>query len=73
MYETLILTDDDVRELLDMREVIEVVEVAFREKCLGKVQMPPKVYLFYAKYDGDLRVMPSYLENLEISAVKVVN
>ncbi|MEM2534340.1 MAG: alanine dehydrogenase [Candidatus Nezhaarchaeales archaeon] len=73
LYETLILTDDDVKELLDMREVIEVVEVAFREKCLGKVQMPPKVYLFYTKYDGDLRVMPSYLENLEISAVKVVN
>lgn len=73
MYETLILTDDDVKELLDMREVIEVVETAFREKCLGRVQMPSKVYLFYTKYDGDLRAMPSYLENLEVSAVKVVN
>lgn len=56
-----------------MREVIDVVEMAFREKYLGRVQMPPKVYLFYAKHDGDLRVMPSYLEDLEVSAVKIVN
>ncbi|MEM4576474.1 MAG: alanine dehydrogenase [Candidatus Nezhaarchaeales archaeon] len=56
-----------------MREVISAVESAFREKCLGRVQMPPKVYLFYRKHDGDLRVMPSYLEDLEVSAVKIVN
>lgn len=71
--ETLILTDSDVRQLLDINEVMEVVENAFREKGLDHVQMPPKVYLFYERHDGDLRVMPSYLERLEISAVKVVN
>jgi len=56
-----------------MKEVIEAVELAFKEKGLGRVQMPPKPYIFYSKYNGDLRVMPSYLEELEISAVKVVN
>jgi alanine dehydrogenase len=35
--------------------------------------MPAKIYLFYRKYNGDLRAMPSYLERLDISAVKVVN
>ena len=73
MHETLILTDEDVRKLLDMREVMEVVERAFKEKGLSRVQMPKKSYLFYDKYDGDLRVMPSYLEALDVSAVKVVN
>jgi len=73
MFETLVLTDEEVKEVLDMREVVEVVEMAFREKGLGRVQMPKKSYLFYDKYDGDLRVMPSYLEALDISAVKVVN
>jgi len=71
--ETLLLTDDEVKTLISMKEVIERVEVAFREKGLKRVQMPAKIYLFFSKHDGDLRAMPSYLEELDISAVKVVN
>lgn len=56
-----------------MGEVMEAVESAFRAKGLGKVQMPAKSYLFYKQYNGDLRTMPSYLEELGISAVKIVN
>jgi len=69
---TLILTDQDVKDLLSMREVIDAVESAFKEKALGRVQMPPKVYLFYGNV-GDLRAMPCYLESLGISSVKIVN
>ena len=71
--ETLILTDDEVKSLLSMPEVIEAVESAFKQKGLGHVQMPAKIYLYYKKYNGDLRAMPSFLENLDISAVKIVN
>jgi len=71
--ETLILTDDEVKKLLSMEEVMEAVELAFREKGLGRAQMPAKIYLFYKRYNGDLRTMPSYLEELDISAVKIVN
>jgi len=70
---TLLLTEKDVKELLSMDEVMKAVELAFREKGLGHVQMPAKLYLFYNKYKGDLRAMPSYLEKLDVSAVKVVN
>jgi len=56
-----------------MDEVMVAVESAFKEKGLGHVQMPAKLYLFYQKYNGDLRAMPSYLEDLDVSAVKVVN
>ena len=70
---TLIVTDNEVRSLLSIGEVIEAVEEAFEEKGLGYVQMPSKPYVFFEKYGGDLRVMPSYLERMEISAVKVVN
>jgi len=73
MLETLVLSDAEVKELISMREVMERVELAFREKSLKRVQMPAKTYLFYGKYDGDLRVMPSYLEELDVSAVKIVN
>ena len=71
--ETLFLSDDEVRELISIREVIDVVEFAFREKGLGRVQMPPKIYLHFDKYNGDLRAMPSYLEEIDVSAVKIVN
>jgi len=70
---TLILTGKQVKKLLDMKDVLGAVENAFRHKGLGKVQMPPKVYLFYQKFDGDLRTMPSYVEDMDVSAVKIVN
>jgi len=69
----LLLTDREVKPLLETNEVLEVVEQAFREKGLGRVQMPPKTYLYYEKYNGDLRVMPAYMESMDTSAVKVVN
>lgn len=56
--ETLLLSDQEVKGLLDMRDVITAVEAAFREKGLGRVQMPPKLYLFYGRHGGNLRVMP---------------
>lgn len=56
-----------------MNEVMRGVELAFKEKGHGRVQMPAKNYLFYKKHNGDLRTMPSYLEELKISAVKIVN
>ncbi len=70
---TLLLNEKDVTQLLSMDEVMPAVESAFREKGLKRVQMPAKLYIFFQKYNGDLRTMPSYLEELDISAVKVVN
>jgi alanine dehydrogenase len=70
---TLLLTGKQVKKLLDMKDVLGAVENAFRHKGLGKVQMPPKVYLFYEKFNGDLRTMPSYVEDMDESAVKIVN
>jgi alanine dehydrogenase len=69
----LFLRDDEVKRLITMKEAIEAVEVAYREKGLGRVQMPPKSYLYFTKHDGDLRVMPSYIEAIEMAGVKVVN
>jgi len=69
----LLLSEKDVTPLLSMGEVMEAVESAFKERALGHAQMPAKPYLFYKKYNGDLRTMPSYLEKLDISAVKIVN
>jgi alanine dehydrogenase len=67
------LSEEEVKASLTMEETIEAVEEAFREHGLGKAQMPPKSYLYYKKYDGDLRTMPAYLEELDATGVKVVN
>ena len=67
------MTDGEIKKLLSFSEVVEAVESAFKEKGLGRVQMPAKIYLYYTKYGGDLRAMPSFLEDLNISAVKIVN
>lgn len=69
----LLLSTDDLRKLLDMNDVLTAVETAFRLRGLGRVQMPPKMYVFFEKYNGDIRCMPSYIEDLSISAVKIVN
>ncbi|MEM4788700.1 MAG: alanine dehydrogenase [Ignisphaera sp.] len=71
--EVLVLRDKDVEAILDIKKTIELVEIAFREKGLKRTQMPPKIYLFFDKYQGDLRAMPAYLEFLDIAGVKLVN
>lgn len=53
---TLILSRKDVAGLLDMKEVMDVVEQAFRDHATGRAQMPAKVYMQLDK--GDFRAMP---------------
>lgn len=73
MLEVLVLTDREIRPILTMKETIEAVEQAFREKGIGKVRMPPKQYVFFQKHNGDFRVMPAYLEKSDVAGVKTVN
>ena len=70
---TLILSEEAVKRVLSLEEVMLAVESAFRMKGLGHAQMPTKQYLFMSKYNGDLRTMPSYLEENDVVAVKIVN
>jgi len=67
------LSEDGVRELVGMNDIMPVVEEAFRSHGRGRVQMPRKVYLDFPCYKGDLRAMPAYLEDLEMAGVKIVN
>ncbi|MEW6593110.1 MAG: alanine dehydrogenase [Candidatus Hadarchaeota archaeon] len=69
----LLLSKGDVEKLISMKETIKAVEEAFRAKGLGKVQMPPKSYVYFKKHNGDFRVMPAYLEETGAAGVKIVN
>ena len=56
---TLLLSGNDVKNLLQMPAVIEAVEEAFKDWWRGKAQMPPKTYLSLEQ--GDFRAMPAAL------------
>jgi alanine dehydrogenase len=71
MKKTLLLKKGDIKDLVNMDDILGVVEEAFKEYALGRVQMPPKSYLFFRR--GDFRIMPSYLEGLGVAGVKCVN
>lgn len=73
MIEIAILTEDEIKPILTMKDTLEVVENAYREKGMGKVQMPPKTYILFKRFGGDFRVMPAYLEESNIAGVKIVS
>jgi len=69
----LLISEAEVQQLLTIDDALNAVEGALREKGRQRVQMPPKSYIFFEKYHGDFRTMPSYLEDSDIAGVKVVN
>ena len=71
--EVLWLTEEIVKSLLTMDEAIIAVEKAFHDHGMGQTQMPPKSYLYFSRYGGDLRTMPAYLEGQDLAGVKIVN
>ncbi len=66
---TLLLSQEAVRDLLNMPEAIVAVEQAFRDWAQGKGSMPAKAYLLLDQ--GDFRAMPAALP--EAAGVKWVN
>ncbi|MCX6721641.1 MAG: alanine dehydrogenase [Candidatus Staskawiczbacteria bacterium] len=72
----LILDQDEVKKILPLSEINKVVariELAFSKYGKGEVDMPPKTYLYFKKDNGDLRVMPSFSEDLKMAGTKIVN
>jgi len=69
----LFLSDDDIAGLLSMREAIDAVEKAFGEFAKGSVKMPPRSTIMLNKYDGSISFMPSYLEETNALATKIIS
>ncbi len=69
--EVLLLRPEDVSRVFDPRAILDAVEQAFAEKGLGRVQMPPKQYIFF-EGGGDWRIMPAYIPSMRLAGVKTV-
>lgn len=69
----LLLTRNDLKKVLSMRETIDAVEKAFLEFYHEKAEVPLRTIIEIEKHNGFLLYMPSYLKESEALAIKVVS
>ncbi len=73
---TLLITQEQIKSLLDMPTVLRIVEQVYRSHGEGKVVMPPKVNLNLGEHDtwpfykAGLNAMPAYLGDVDIAGMK---
>jgi alanine dehydrogenase len=67
---TLYLTQEEVKQVLDMKSTLEAVESGFKEMGNENIEMPPRVYLHFEK--GVLIAMPAYMPGLNAAGTKIV-
>lgn len=73
---TLLITQEQVRSLLDMSSVLRIVEQVYRSHGEGKVVMPTKITLDLGEgrpwppYKGFMNAMPAYLGDVDIAGIK---
>jgi ornithine cyclodeaminase/alanine dehydrogenase-like protein (mu-crystallin family) len=70
----LYLSQADVAAVgLSMSEIIEALELAFREKGEGRVEMPPKPGIHPGAGDNFIHAMPAYIPALQSAGIKWVS
>ena len=70
----LYLSQADVEAVgLTMAEILESLEIAFREKGEGRVEMPPKPGIHPGGGDNFIHAMPAYIPALKSAGVKWVS
>jgi alanine dehydrogenase len=57
----IILSGDEVRELLDLDELVDALAAAHQQLSAGAASMPPRIAAMVQEREGLLGVMPSYL------------
>jgi ornithine cyclodeaminase/alanine dehydrogenase len=73
-HRLLYLSQADVQAVgVTMAEVIQALEVAFREKGEGRVEMPPKPGIHPGGGDNFIHAMPAYIPALQSAGVKWVS
>ncbi|MGB2895434.1 MAG: ornithine cyclodeaminase family protein [Anaerolineales bacterium] len=69
----LYLSREDVESVdLDVNTIIDLLEIAFREKGEGKVEMPPKPGI-HTQPDAFIHAMPAFIPSLKSAGIKWVS
>jgi ornithine cyclodeaminase/alanine dehydrogenase len=72
-HKVLYLSRADVEKVdLPMKQIINLLEVAFKEKGNGKVEMPPKPGI-HTMPDAFIHAMPAYIPSLRSAGIKWVS
>ncbi len=70
----LYLSQSDVIKVdLTMEEIIKQLETAFKEKAMGRVEMPPKPGIHPGEADNFIHAMPAYIPAMRSAGVKWVS
>jgi alanine dehydrogenase len=69
----LILSKRDLEELLTMGDVLEALEMGFREFKEGRCVVPVRFHLGVEEFQGQFLFMPAYLSGLKQSGTKIVS
>ncbi len=68
-----ILSRDDVRQALPMRQAIEAIKTAFAQLSTGQADVPLRTALDVPRHNGVTLFMPAYLAADDQMAVKIVS
>lgn len=72
MFDFRVLSADDVRELLDMRSVVESNEGVYRQRAEGKTDTWPTVFKVFEEGVSDLDIKSGYLAGAGVFGHKTV-
>lgn len=79
MTETLLIKQSEIKELVDMKKAIELIDKTFIDRGAGKTINPTKLTLdlgesaSYPPYDGFVNAMPAYIGWQDIAGIKWVS
>ena len=68
----LVISRDEVRQLLDLDELIDELAGAMADLSAGKASVPPRVAAMVAETDGMLAAMPGYIPSARALMCKLV-
>ena len=71
---TLVLNSSEIKKCVQLnRQLIPIIEDAFKSLALGKTTMPPILRLDIEKYHGESDVKAAYIDGLDSYAIKVAS
>jgi alanine dehydrogenase len=68
----LFLSADDIKNVITMKQTIDLMKDAFRQISQKKVNVPLRTHLDIAKYDAGILIMPAYSEESDLISLKLV-
>jgi alanine dehydrogenase len=67
----LILSQEEVKKCLPMKDAIEAVKEAYKAFASGRAQLTPVVHMNLQKYNGEIDIKSGYVEDFQLIGTKI--